>query len=168
MDHEGPGRGSWSTGDPQGLSDTQEPKCRPIQMSPRYRRGGLGADKEEARGAGQGQHGAMARAQRATLVPSAEPSSDLWFPGAAAGRLRGRPWWKRASQDKADSWLPHPSAARVHEWSTVPKRCSQLEGLGRDPGPWAGRCTPGEWGRFCSPSLSPRHLSPFLSQRIAL
>ena len=31
MDHEGPGRGSWSTGDPQGLSDTQGPKCRPIQ-----------------------------------------------------------------------------------------------------------------------------------------
>lgn len=31
MDHEGPGRGSWSTGDPQGLSDTQGPKCHPIQ-----------------------------------------------------------------------------------------------------------------------------------------
>lgn len=135
MDHEGPGRGSWSTGDPQGLSDTQEPKCRPIQMSPRYRRGGLGADKEEARGAGQGQHGAMARAQRATLVPSAEPSSDLWFPGAAAGRLRGRPQWKRASQDKEThgSLTPQPPGSTSGALSL--RGAPSLKGWEGIPGP---------------------------------
>lgn len=114
---------------------TRRAQVPPHPMSPRYRWGGLGADKEEARGAGQGQHGAMARAQRATLVPSAEPSSDLWFPGAAAGRLRGRPQWKRASQDKEThgSLTPQPPGSTSGALSL--RGAPSLKGWEGIPGP---------------------------------
>lgn len=122
-------------GRPTGSIRHARAQVPPHPMSPRYRRGGLGADKEEARSAGQGQHGAMARAQRATLVPSAEPSSDLWFPGAAAGRLRGRPQWKRASQDKEThgSLTPQPPGSTSGALSL--RGAPSLKGWEGIPGP---------------------------------